>query len=185
MRMLIAYTLIACGSLTAQQSRKDESPATPALEKLHTDLAALMGAEVTLSFKQQVADDIMAVSEKAHRPPVTLVQDFANALTRALAGRRVANTPDEKFKLKPKATLAGKLLASQKQLTTDIQKVLQSAGTSTADFHETVDDAQTALIGLGVSMTEAQNLAELLRNIGMQVRGPEDMRMDIPNVPLR
>jgi hypothetical protein len=96
MRTLIAYICIVLGSLTAQQSPQDESSATTVSEKLHTDLAALMGAEVTLSLKQQVAQDIMNVSEKGHEPPVSVVQEFANALTRALAGRRVANTPDEK-----------------------------------------------------------------------------------------
>jgi hypothetical protein len=93
----------------------------------------------------------------------------------------VANTPDEKLKLKPKARLVDQRLTNEKQLTTDIQKVLHSAGISTASFLEIVDDARTALIGLGVSAGEAQNLADLLRNIGEQVRGPED----IPNLPLR
>jgi hypothetical protein len=139
------------------------------------------------SLKKQIADDIMAVSEKAHQPPVTLVQGVATALTSALAGKRVATLSNEKLGIggnKFKATLAGKHLASQKlvgQLAADIQKTLQSAGTATVGFHETVGAAQEALIGLGVSTAEAQNLADLLRNIGEKVRGPEDMPLqDLP-----
>jgi hypothetical protein len=159
-RTLIALICIALGSLTAQQSPKEESRKTTALEKLRTDLSGVMSvlkSNQERAFRKAVADDIMALAESAHQPPRTLVEEFANALTSELV---------------PRGWPVRRLV---RQLTTDIQKVLESAGTSTADFHANIDDAQTALIALGVSTSAAQGLARLLRNIGEQVRGPADM----------
>jgi hypothetical protein len=157
MKRLIAYTLVTCGILTAQQSRKDERPEATGLARVCTDLSPVMSTAVPSPVKQQAAEDIMALSEKAHQPPRTLVQEFADDLTNALAGKSGADR-------KLVRQLAMQELV--RQLATDILKVLQSAGTSTAGFHETVDDAQEALTGLGVSTPQAQKLASLLRAIG-------------------
>ena len=162
MRMLIIYSLIACGTLVAQQLRRDDITETTSwLEKLRADLSGVMSVSKLNqegAFRMAVADDIMSLVEPAHRPPQTLVQEFAHALTSELG---------------PRGWPVRRLV---RQLTTDIQRVLQSAGTSTAGFHEAVDDAQKVLIALGVSTPSAQNLARLLRNIGEQVRGPEDVQ---------
>ncbi len=166
MRMLIAFTLFACVTVIAQQPRKDEiTSSTPWIEKLRTDLSGVMSASKPnqeKAFRMAVADDIMALAEQAHPPARTLVQEFASNLT---------------IELIPRGYPVRRLV---RQLTSDIQMVLQSAGTSTAGFHEAVDDAQKVLVALGVSTPAAQNLASLLRNIGGQVRGPEDM----PALPL-
>ena len=164
--LLLAFTLITCAIAAAQQSRKDEiTQSTPWLEKLRTDLTGVMSASKPnpeRAFHMAVADDIMGLADQAHPPSRTLVQEFATNLT------------DE---LLPRGYPVRRLV---RQLTTDIQKVLQSAGTSTAGFHEAVDDAQKVLVALGVSMPAAQNLGSLLRNIGKQLRGPGDM----PALPL-
>lgn len=165
MRRLIACILLASGTLTAQQARREDiTPSTPWLERLRADLSAVMSASKPKerAFHTAVADDIMALAELDHRPSRTLVQEFANDLTSALV---------------PRGWPVRRLV---RQLTADIEKVLQSAGTSTADFHEAVDDAQKVLIALGVSTPAAQNLARQLRSIGEQVRGPED----IPALPV-
>jgi hypothetical protein len=45
MRMLIAFTLIVCGTLTAQQARREEiTPSAPWLERLRADLSGVMSA---------------------------------------------------------------------------------------------------------------------------------------------
>jgi hypothetical protein len=166
MRMLIAFALVACVAVIAQQPRKAEiTPSTPWLDKLRNDLTGVLSVSKPNQekvFRIAVADDIMALAEQAHPPARTLVQEFANNLTSELI---------------PRGYPVRRLV---RQLTTDIQKVLQSAGTSTAGFHEALDDAQKVLVALGVSTPAAQNLASLLRNIGEQVRGPEDM----PALPL-
>ena len=62
-----------------------------------------------------------------------------------------------------------------RQLATGIQKTLESAGTSTVRFHETIDAAKNAMRGLGISESQAQMLAKELKAIGDKVRGPEDI----------
>jgi hypothetical protein len=62
-----------------------------------------------------------------------------------------------------------------RQLATGILNTLESAGTSTIRFHETIDAAKKAMRGLGVSESQAQVLATELKAIGDRVRGPEDI----------
>jgi|SRR5579862_1035872 len=159
MKRLIAFCLLACGTLAAQQTRPEEiTPSTPWLERLRADLSGTMSATKLKerAFHTAVADDIMALAEPDHQPSRALVQEFATDLTTALL---------------PRGWPVRRLV---RQLTADIERVLQSAGTSTAEFHEAVDDAQKVLIALGVSTPAAENLARHLRAIGEQVRGPED-----------
>jgi hypothetical protein len=162
MTKLIVYTLVCCGTLSAQPTQ-DEHPEAAAFEKFCADLASLTTANPTSQLKQRLADDIMVLAEKPHQPPRTLVQWFANDLASALAGKRVTNQ---------------KLF---RQLAADIQKTLQSAGTSTSGFHETVNQAETVLIALGLNTLQANGLARKLKAIGDRVRGPEDIPvMDAP-----
>ena len=74
--------------------------------------------------------------------------------------------------------LVGKPLHNQnlvRQLATGIQNTIDSAGTSTVRFHETIDATKKAMRGLGVSESQAQVLAAELKAIGDKVRGPEDI----------
>src|SRR5579862_1283125 len=142
MKRLIAYALLACGMLTAQQARREEiTPSTPWLERLRADLSAAMSPTKLKerAFHTAVADDIMALAEPDHQPSRALVQEFANGLTSALVPR------------------GWPVRSLMRQLTADIERVLQSAGASTADFHAAVDDAQKVLVALGVSTPAAQN----------------------------
>ncbi len=166
MKRLIAFSLLACGTLAAQQARRDEiTPTTPWLERLRADLSGVMSASKPKerAFHTAVADDIMALAEPDHQPSRALVQEFANDLTSALL---------------PRGWPVRRLV---RQLTSDIERVLQSAGTSTAEFHEAVDDAEKVLIALGVSTPAAENLTRHLRSIGEQVRGPEDIPIQPQN----
>src|SRR4029077_13602614 len=91
MRMLTIYCLIACGTLAAQQSRRDDITETTSwLEKLRADLSGVMSVSKLnqeRAFRMAVADDIMSLADPAHRPPETLVQEFAHALTGELSPR--------------------------------------------------------------------------------------------------
>jgi hypothetical protein len=150
MMKLIACSVICCGSLLAQGG-----PAQPtALDTLSADIGSLAKAGVTSI--EKLADDMMALADKP-QPPRSMVQEFAHGLTRALAGKSLHNQ---------------KMV---RQLAIAIQKTLESAGTSTVRFHETIDAAKNAMRGLGLSESQAQMLAKDLKAIGDKVRGPEDI----------
>ncbi len=57
---------------------------------------------------------------------------------------------------------------------TSIVEVLESAGIGTYRFKESVARAKQALISLGLTDWKAQGIAERLRMVGKEVRGPDD-----------
>jgi len=99
---------------------------------------------------------MMALAEMPP-PPRIVVQAFADNLINALVGKPLNNQH------------------LVRQLATGIQTTLQSAGTSTVHFRETIAAAKKAMRGLGISESQAQMLANELKSIGDKVRGPEDI----------
>jgi hypothetical protein len=144
----IACSLICCGILLAQQGAHQDV----GLDRLRADIRSLDQPGLTSS--EKLANHIMALAETP-QPPRSVIQAFADNLIRAFAGKPVHNS----------------ILVSQ--LATAIQKTLESAGTSTVRFHETIDAAKKATRCLGVSESQAQMLATELKAIGDKVRGPE------------
>jgi hypothetical protein len=64
------------------------------------------------------------------------------------------------------------------QLSASIVEVLESAGVGTYRFKESVARAKQALISLGLANWKAQGIAERLRMVGKEVRGPDDMPVE-------
>jgi hypothetical protein len=73
--------------------------------------------------------------------------------------------------------LAGKELPANQilELSVAIVEVFKSAGIGTDKFKESVERARRALVTLGLADGQAQTIAEYLRIIEKQVRGPKDM----------
>jgi hypothetical protein len=133
----IACSVICCGILPAQAGLQDRrQPAS--LDRLCADIVSL--AKPGLTSTEKLADDVMALAEKP-QPPRSMVQAFADNLIRALAGKSLHNRN------------------LVRQLAAGIQKILESAGTSTVRFHETIDAAKNIMRSLGISESEAQRLA--------------------------
>ena len=149
----IACSMVCCGILLAQGGLQDPRQ-NAALDRLRADILSL--AKPGLTSTEKLADDIMALAE-IPRPPRSVVQAFANSLIHALVGK-----PLQKQHL-------------VRQLATGIQNTLESAGTSTVRFRETIDAARKAMLGLGISESQARSLAAELKAIGDKVRGPEDI----------
>ncbi|MCU1273924.1 MAG: hypothetical protein JWO48_1355 [Bryobacterales bacterium] len=150
---LIACGVICCGILPAQAGLQDPRQ-NAALDRLRADISSL--AKAGLTSTEKLADDIMALAETP-QPPRSVVQAFADNLIHALVGKPLHNHN------------------LVRQLATGIQKTLESAGTSTIRFHETIAAAKNAMRGLGISESRAQRLAIELKAIGDKVRGPEDI----------
>jgi hypothetical protein len=149
----IACSLICCGILPAQGGLQDPHQ-NAALDRLRADIRSL--AKPGLTTTEKLADDIMALAETP-QPPRSVVQAFADNLIHALVGKPLQNQN------------------LVRQLAAGIQKTLESAGTSTIRFHETIDAAKKAMRGLGINESQAQMLATELKTIGEKVRGPEDI----------
>ena len=148
----IGCSLSCCGIPLAQASLKVPNQ-NAAVDRLRADIRSL--AKPGLTSTEKLADDIMALAETP-QPPRSVVQAFADNLIHALAGKPLHNQN------------------LVRQLATGIQNTLESAGTSTIHFHETIDAAKKAMRGLGISESQAQMLATELRALGEKVRGPED-----------
>jgi hypothetical protein len=126
------------------------------IEKLKGDLQSLHSAgSVTPTFTRQLGTHILLMAEKTHEPAAPTLRQFCENLVNALSGRVLK-----------KEEIDG--------LVADIQHTMQSAGTSTIEFMEKVQDFQTRLTKAGVSEPFAQLVAANLKQIGREVQGPED-----------
>lgn len=149
----IAFSLICCGILLSQGGPHDRQQ-NAALDRLRADIRSLSKPGLTTTVK--LTDEITSLAEKP-QPLRSVVQSFSDNLIHAFVGKPLHNQ---------------NLVC---QLATGIQNTLESAGTSSIRFHETIDAAKKAIRGLGVSGSQAQTLATELKAIGDKVRGPEDI----------
>jgi hypothetical protein len=156
--LLGLFTISFCLSAQSPAGRD----ASTALEPLKNDLQALRtGASFTTPFVRQFGKDILALSEKTHEPSAAAVQEFANGLAAALGGHALKTEEIDGF-------------------ARAIESVLQSAGTSTVGFEQTVDDFEKKLMKAGVRALESHQVASSLERVGKQVRGPDDFPVQLP-----
>src|SRR2546425_2137867 len=88
MRPLLLCTLIVCRCFAAQLN--PDSTEQARLQKLNADLLVLNDkSKLTMQYKQQLADEIMALTEKGHQPKRSSVQKFTGDLAGALAGKSI------------------------------------------------------------------------------------------------
>jgi hypothetical protein len=129
--------------------------------KLDSDLMQLANPTASRNaVAQQVADDIVALAEKDSQPTRLTAFEFADELTKALAGHVLRPKP-----LSP-ATLQPVIQA--------ILDVLQSSGVPSYRFHAAIDHLRDGLISLGATAAQAKSAAGRLLILGQEVRGPED-----------
>jgi hypothetical protein len=122
------------------------------VEKLKGDLESIKGkSQVTPQMKQQLAADLTAMAEGATKPSQATVQKLVNDLTAAAADK----------------SLSSREIA---QLTSDFNKVLNSAGISVPEFNAVVSDAQTILKASGVTSADSAMIATDLKAIGAEVQ---------------
>ena len=127
-----------------------------AAQELKGDLQSLRGgAPPVAAFSRQVGTHILLLAEKTHEPTAPTLARFSDSLVGALAGHVPAQEDLDR--------LAG-----------DIQQTLQSAGTSTIGFTETIKDFERRLVRAGVPAIRAHLVATNLERVGREVRGPED-----------
>ena len=123
---------------------------------LKSDLKGLAAVRTaTPATKRQVGTHILLLAEKTHEPSATALQQFSGSLVEALAGRPLAAEDID--------TLADW-----------IEQVLESAGTSTVAFEETIEKFEKRLAKIGVPAARSHLVAVDLERIGKEVRGPED-----------
>jgi hypothetical protein len=128
--------------------------------KLNADLMVLAARD---ALAQQVTNDILALAEKDAQPSRQTVSDFANEFTKALAGKQL--TPE---KIEP--------------VTQAILDVLQSSGLTSYRFHAAIDRFRDSLIALNVTAAQAKSAAGRLLILGQEIRGPEDIKLQLLNV---
>jgi hypothetical protein len=142
------------GSRSAQPG-SDDGPDKAAVARLNSILLTLNGA-TSSAVSRQLADAILSMAESYHKPARGTVVRFAEELANGLA-----------FKELPVKPIS--------QVSASIVEVLESAGVGTYKFKEAVERARQALVALGLMDWNARSIAEHLRAIGKEVRGPEDM----------
>jgi len=142
---LCCFFLVAAG-LCAQSTAK-----------LDSDLTALGNPGASRNaVAQQVTEDILALAEKDSVPSRQTVLDFADELTKALAGKTLTTE-------------------KTKAVTAPILEVLQSAGAASFRFHAAIDHLRDSLIALNATAAQAKITAGRLLILGQEVRGPEDI----------
>jgi hypothetical protein len=123
---------------------------------LKSDLQSLRtGAPATPALAQQVGAHILVLAEETHEPKFPTLKQFSESLVSALAGHSFGQEDLDR--------LAG-----------DIQQTVQSAGTSTIGFEETIQDFEKRLMRTGVKSARAHLVASNLERLGREVRGPDD-----------
>jgi hypothetical protein len=124
--------------------------------KLESDVMLLANPSASRNtVAQQVADDILALAEKDAQPTRRTALDFADELSKALAGKQFSAE-----KVTP--------------VTQAILDVLQSSGVPSYRFHAAIDHLRDGLIALGATSAQAKSAAGRLLILGQEVRGPED-----------
>ena len=150
--------LFLLGTGLVAQSGSDDTPDKAAVAKLNSILLTLNGA-TSSAVSRQLADAILSMAESYHKPTRATVLRFAEELANGLA-----------FKELPVKPIS--------QVSASIVEVLESAGIGTYKFKESVERARQALISLGLPGWKARSVAEFLRMIGKEVRGPDDMPVE-------
>jgi hypothetical protein len=126
-------------------------------DKLNSDLVSLANPAASRSaVAQQVTNDILALAEKDAQPSRQSVTDFADELTKALAGK-----PSTVDAVKP--------------VTQAILDVLQSSGVASYRFHDAIDRLRDSIVALSATAVQAKSAANRLLILGQEVRGPEDL----------
>jgi hypothetical protein len=126
--------------------------------KFDADLTALTNPGASRNaVAQQVTTDILALADKDAQPSRQTVSDFADELTKALAGKGLTSE-----KVKP--------------VTQAILDVLESSSATSYRFHATIDSFRDALIALNVTAVQAKSAANRLFILGQEIRGPEDIK---------
>jgi hypothetical protein len=147
MKSALCFFLLFAAGLHAQSTGR-----------LDADLISLANPGASRgAIAQQIANDILALGEKDAQPSRPTVVDFADELTRALAGKQVTGE-----NIKP--------------VTAAILDVLQSSGVASYRFHDSIDRFRAALIDLNTTAAQAKNAANRLFILGQEVRGPEDIQ---------
>jgi hypothetical protein len=156
MRSLIhCMLLLGAGSLAAQPG-SDNGPDKAAVAKLNSILLTLRAGATPAAASRQLADVILSMAESYHKPTRETVLRFAEELANGLASKEL-----------PAKSIS--------QVSASILEVLESAGIGTYRFKESVERTRQSLIALGLPDWQARSIAELLRRVGKEVRGPEDM----------
>jgi hypothetical protein len=126
-----------------------------AVRKLNSTLLSLKDGQPRDAVTLQLTTDLNAASDPDHRPMQLSISLLASQLANALPARDLRAE-----RLSP--------------LTSRIVDILNSAGTSTVGFYESVNHAEIALAALGVPKGKAHDIGQRLMTIGKQVRGPDD-----------
>jgi hypothetical protein len=152
MRCIVAAIFLLAGCVAGQDLDREA-----AIKKLTSSLLALKdGSLPHASHGERITNDLMALSEKPHRPSQSTVGTLAHGLAGALSGRHL-----------PEPQLS--------ELAREILAVLHSAGVGTATFRRSISRAESGLSSLGVSAPTAKKVAAELEAVGKEVRGPEDL----------
>jgi len=105
---------------------------------------------------EQIAEEMMGLSDSTNRPRKTSVATFARSLTSALSRR----SPSD-------ATLS--------QLTIPIVAVLRSNGVGTSVLRTSLADFERVLVSIKVNRESVQESVSSLEAVSREVRGPEDV----------
>ena len=152
MKCAISLLLLA-GALAAQPGNTPDRAS--AVRKLNSTLLSLKDGNSSDAVSAQFAADLTALADRDHRPSSIRIKVLADELTMVLNAKN----------LRPDAL---------PQIAGPIFDVLQSAGTSTMGFNDSVTRFETALRLLNVEPRRARSAADRLRAIGKEVRGPDD-----------
>jgi len=121
---------------------------------------------VATSLDRRIAADMMSLTERTHEPSAATVDQLAKGLAKWL---QVAKARDSQVE----------------EMVAHIDAVFKSAGTSTSGFLDRVARFEAVLGETGVPPARARELAGLLKEVGKQVRGPEDTPVDVPQRRIR
>jgi len=110
----------------------------------------------------QIADDILALAEPGAEPSRRTVREFTDELTAAMIG-------------KPSG-------AYIPQLRTAIVDVLHSNALPGWRYREAIESLRSRLAAMRVPYAEAQRVADRLKVVGQEVRGPDDL--PVRNLPV-
>ena len=132
------------------------TPEPSSLRRLNSTLLTLQDPAAAPAVRQQLSADLLIVSDPQHRPAQKSLRPFVDQLVSALSGKQQP-------------------AAARTQLSAAILEVLHSAGVGTHRFRAAIDRSRDALTNIGVSAVDAARTADLLRAVGNDVRGPDDM----------
>jgi hypothetical protein len=154
MRRVVCWLLLfAVGVAIAQDKLAPRR--LPSVTTLRSTLLALKEAGASRSMRsQQLAEEIMSLSDKDCKPSSSALANFSDELSKALLGKHISD--------------AQVLLLEQ-----SIREVLRSTGatfTSATSFRQT-------LLAVGVDPAMAQVVTTSFIKIGEEVRGPDDLHV--------